>query len=48
VVNEYVRRRCRENGISSAKGGSHVTEGVRCALARFLSVMYEIVLRVTP
>ena len=30
------------------KGGPHVTEGVRCTLARFLSVMYGIVLGVTP
>jgi len=30
------------------KGGPHDTEGVRCTLARFSSVMYGIVLRVTP
>jgi hypothetical protein len=48
VVNEYVRRRCRENGISFLRGGPHVTEGVRCALDRFSSVMYGIVLGVTP
>jgi hypothetical protein len=29
-------------------GGPHVTEGVRCTLARFSSVMYGIVLGVTP
>jgi hypothetical protein len=47
VVNEYVRRRWRENGISSLRG-SHFTEGVRGALARYSSVMYGIVLGVTP
>jgi len=30
------------------KGGPHVTEGVRCTLARFSSVMSGIVLGVTP
>jgi len=30
------------------KGGPHVTEGVRCTLVRFSSVMYGIVLGVTP
>ena len=30
------------------KGGPHATEGVRCTLARFSSVMYGIVLGVTP
>jgi hypothetical protein len=30
------------------KGGPHDTEGVRCTLARFSSVMYGIVLGVTP
>ena len=30
------------------KVGPHVTEGVRCALARFSSIIYGIVLGVTP
>jgi hypothetical protein len=30
------------------KGGPHVIEGVWCALARFSSVMYGILLGVTP
>ena len=30
------------------KVGPHDTKGVRCTLARFSSVMYEIVLGVTP
>ena len=30
------------------KVGPHITEGVRCTLARFSSVMYGIVFGVTP
>jgi len=30
------------------KGGPHLTEGVRCTSARFSSMMYGIVLGVTP